>query len=69
MGDGEYDEKTATPIVIICTQDKIYMLFSYDDFAPSNADPDKITCFVKGELENGDTFLAYGPGPGWMRRP
>ena len=56
-----------TPVVIVRTTDTIYMLFSYDDFCPY--DSTEITTRVTGELETGETFMAFGPGPGFMRRP
>ena len=67
--EGEFDEKKVTPIFILGTRDAIYMLFSYDDFVPYGAYPPSITATITGDLENGETFYAEGPGPGFMRRP
>jgi hypothetical protein len=64
-----YDEKEITPRAIVRTSDKIYMLFMYEDFAPSNANRTTVNVFITGELETGETFILHGPGPGFMRRP
>jgi len=65
--EGETYPNPIAPVVILRTTDALYMLFSYDDFCPY--DSSGITALVTGELETGETFMAVGPGPAFMRRP
>jgi hypothetical protein len=63
-------QATVNPLVILRTKDALYLFFSYSELLPYGSD--QIEVFVEGELEiDGTTytFLSFGPGPGFMRRP